>query len=487
MQTLNRKSTDNEQALPIKIIQFGGGNFLRAFVDWMVDVLNKETDFNAGIAIVKPTSGGDYSELKSQDGLFTVVLDGIKNGTLVSEKTLVTSVQKVINCYTEWDTYLALAENVDVRFVVSNTTEAGITFSTDDTFEDAPPKEFPAKLTVWLHHRFQHFKGDVSKGCILLPCELIEDNGAALKQTVLHYADHWKLGDGFKKWIEAPNHFCSTLVDRIVSGYPNDRADKLQRELGYEDALLVAGEYYHSWVIQGDATVHKELPFASTDLNVAFVEDLAPYREMKVRILNGAHTAMVPVGYLAGIRFVKEAMDDDTVGGFVESLLLEEAAETLDFPDTVKKKFVADVLDRFRNPLLQHRLISISLNGSSKFVARLLPTLKDYYIKEGMLPKRIVFGLSALIRFYKGEIDGEKIELKDDQKTLDFFAAQWKDYDDNTLSLNEFVHTILSEVSIWGENLSEIKGMVESVTANLESIEKKGIRETLRMAEYIRK
>lgn len=486
MQTLNRKTTNNEEALPIKIMQFGGGNFLRAFVDWMVDVLNQETDFSAGIAIVKPTSGGDYSELKLQEGLFTVVLDGIKNGSLVAEKTLVTSVQKVINAYTEWDAYLGLAENTDVRFVVSNTTEAGITFNADDSFKDVPPKEFPAKLTLWLHHRFQHFKGDVSKGCILLPCELIEDNGAALKRTVLHYADHWKLGDGFKKWIDTSNHFCSTLVDRIVSGYPNDRADKIQKELGYKDALLVAGEYYHSWVIQGDDTVQQELPFAGTDLNVAFVDDLAPYREMKVRLLNGAHTAMVPVGYLAGIRFVKEAMDDKTVSGFVESLLLEEAAATLDFPDTVIKKFVADVLDRFRNPLLQHRLISISLNSSSKFVARLLPTLKDYYEKKGMLPMRIVFGLSALIRFYKGEIDGEKIELKDDQNTLDFFAAHWKAYDDNTLSLNEFVHTVLSEVSIWGEHLTELKGMVEAVSDHLESIEKKGIRETLKTAAYLR-
>ncbi len=479
MHPLNRKRTSGEQNLPIKIMQFGGGNFLRAFVDWMVDVLNNETDFNGGIAIVKPTAGGDYSELKAQDGLFTVVLDGIKDGELIAEKILVNSVQQVVNCYTEWETYLALAKNPDLRFIVSNTTEAGIKFSREDKFEDEPPTEFPAKLTVWLHHRFEHFKGETSKGCIFLPCELIENNGEALKKSVLRYADHWQLGHEFTEWIEAANHFCSTLVDRIVSGYPKDRADKIQEELGYEDELLVAGEYYHSWVIQGPDIVQKELPFSQTDLNVEFVDDLVPYREMKVRILNGAHTSMVPVGYLAGIRFVKEVMDDEVVSGFVTSLLLEEAAKTLDFPDAVKRKFVANVLDRFRNPLLKHQLISISLNSTSKFTARLLPTLKDYYAKEGELPKRIVFGLSALIRFYKGETNGEPIPLKDDQKVLDFFASHWEKYDSNGLSLKELSQSILSNTSIWKEDLTKINGLVESVSRNLKAINNDDIHSAL--------
>jgi len=460
-------------------MQFGGGNFLRAFVDWMVDILNKETDFNGGIAIVKPTAGGDYSELKAQDGLFTIILDGIKDGELVAEKSLVTSVQKVVNCYTEWETYLDLAKDPDLRFIVSNTTEAGIKFNKEDKFEDGPPTEFPAKLTVWLHHRFRYFEGDTSKGCILLPCELIEDNGDALKKCVLDYTDSWQLGNEFREWIESANHFCSTLVDRIVSGYPKERAEKIQEELGYEDELLVAGEYYHSWVIQGPDTMQKELPFSQTDLNVEFVDDLVPYREMKVRILNGAHTAMVPVGYLAGIRFVKEAMDDETVSGYVASLLLEEAAKTLDFPEDIKRKFVSDVLDRFRNPLLKHQLISISLNSTSKFTARLLPTLKDYYANEGKLPKRIVFGLSALIRFYKGEIDGESIPLKDDQKVLVFFASQWIKYDSNKLSLKELSQSILSNTSIWKEDLTTFDGLVDSVSRNIEEIDKKGIRQAL--------
>ncbi|SIS67276.1 tagaturonate reductase [Zobellia uliginosa] len=480
MHILNHTTTPNRIQRPIKVMQFGGGNFLRAFVDWMVHVLNQETDFNGDIAIVKPTAGGDYSELNDQDGLFTVVLDGIKNGKLVAEKTLVTEVQSVIHSYNEWASYLKLAENEDLRFVVSNTTEAGIKFNADDKFDVNPPREFPAKLTVWLYHRFKHFKGDVDKGCILLPCELIEDNGTALKKTVLQYADHWNLDNDFKNWIHTANHFCSTLVDRIVSGYPTDRADEIEKELGYNDELLVAGEYYHSWVIQADEAVQKELPFAETDLNVEFVKDLAPYREMKVRILNGAHTSMVPVGYLAGIRFVKEAMEDEDVSHFTESLLLEEAAQTLDFPNEVKNKFVADVLDRFRNPLLKHQLISISLNSTSKFVARLLPTLKDYYNTQGQLPRRIVFGLSALLRFYKGEFRGETINLNDDKAVLAFFASAWKKVDDGTSNLSDFVETVLKNDAIWGEDLTQIQGLTNCIAENIQNIEAEGIVSCLR-------
>ncbi|MCL4119517.1 UNVERIFIED_CONTAM: hypothetical protein GTU68_016899 [Idotea baltica] len=481
MQKLNRNTVQGLSPLPIKIMQFGGGNFLRAFVDWMVQVLNKETEFNAGVVVVKPTERGDYSELKSQDGLFTVVLDGIKNGELVAEKIIVDCVQNVVHSYNEWDAYLTLAENSDLRFVVSNTTEAGIKFNSDDQFDANPPQEFPAKLTRWLYHRFQYFKGDASKGCILLPCELIENNGVELRRVVLQYADHWNLGSDFKVWINTSNYFCSTLVDRIVSGFPKERADEILAETNYEDELLVAGEYYHSWVIAGDQIVQDEMPFAQTDLNVEFVDDLGPYREMKVRILNGAHTSMVPVGYLAGIRFVKEAMDDDIVSNFIESLLEEESAKTLDFPLAVKQKFIDAVLDRFRNPLLKHQIISISLNSTSKFVARLLPTLKDYYASEGVLPKRIVFGLSALIRFYKGEFNDEKIDLNDDKVVLDFFNSVYSKLDTGEISLSNVVDTILSNSSIWGEDLTLLNGLAEAVVNNIKNIDSEGVRASIQL------
>ncbi|TMM56762.1 tagaturonate reductase [Maribacter algarum] len=480
MQELNRQTTSTPKNLPLKVMQFGGGNFLRAFVDWMVQVLNQETDFKGGVVVIKPTVRGDYQVLKSQDGLFTVVLDGIRNGELVAERTLVDCVQDVINPYSEWDTYLELAKNPEIRFIVSNTTEAGIKFDVADTFEDNPPKEFPAKLTIWLYHRFQHFGNDKTKGCILLPCELIEDNGTTLKSVILKYAEHWNLERDFVNWIYTANHFCDTLVDRIVSGYPNDRAEEIRSEMGYEDALLVAGEYYHSWVIRGPELVQNELPFKLTDLNVEFVKDLVSYREMKVRILNGAHTAMVPVGYLGGLRLVNEVMDDTVVCDFVESLLMNEVAKTLDFPDRVLNKFVQDVLDRFRNPLLKHQLISISLNSTSKFFARLLPTLTDYYVTQGSLPKRIVFGLSALICFYKGEFGGKRINLKDDPKVLNFFASNWKEYESNKLKINILVGIILSNTSIWGKDLTRFEGLVETVSENIISIEDNGVLATLK-------
>lgn len=456
-------------------MQFGGGNFLRAFVDWMVQTLNEETDFNAGVAIIKPTEGGNYQTLKSQNGFFTVVLDGIKNGNLIAERKLITCVQDVVNPYSEWDAYLKLAENENLRFIISNTTEAGIAFNSQDTFDADPPKEYPAKLTVWLYHRFQYFKGDGAMGCILLPCELIENNGDVLKQTIVRYIDHWQLGDEFEHWVTTSNHFCSTLVDRIVSGFPTGSAEKIQKELGYTDRLLVAGEYYHSWVIQGPESVEKELPFAATDLNVEFVKDLAPYREMKVRILNGAHTAMVPIGYLAGLRLVKEVMDDEEISGFVESLLLEEACSTLDFPERIKQQFVRDVLDRFRNPSLEHKLISISLNSTSKFVARLLPTLKDYYRARYELPERIVLALAALILFCRGKFEGQSIDIKDNAETIDVFSDAWARFDTQEINASELVQAVLSQTSIWGEDLTQIPSLSKKVAKYLDEILGNGV------------
>ncbi len=462
-------------------MQFGGGNFLRAFVDWMVQVLNQETDFNGGIAIVKPTEIGDYSNLKAQDGLFHVVLDGIKNGKLISEKVLITAVQEIVNIHTEWETYLDLARNPNLRFIVSNTTEAGIRFNEKDVLTANPVKEFPAKLTLWLYRRFEHFNGDVSKGCIVLPCELIEDNGAALKKTVLQYAHHWGLTEDFVVWLGTANYFCSTLVDRIVSGYPTDRAEAIQAELGFTDSLLVAGEQYHSWVIQRAGPVSDELPFSKTGLNVSFVDDLAPYREMKVRVLNGAHTSMVAVGYLAGLRLVKEVMDDATVCGFVESLLLEETCPTMNFPEEVKQRFVKDVMDRFRNPTLKHQLISISLNSTSKFVSRLLPTLKDFQKSRGELPKRIVFGLTCLIRFYKGEFNGIEIPVNDNPEVLAFFKVNWSRLVTDEINIETMVGIILGNSSIWGEDLNGIPELTRTVSDQLNALDKNGVAHVLKI------
>jgi tagaturonate reductase len=453
----------------------------------MVQILNEEADFNAGIIVIKPTSKGDYQMLKSQDGLFTVVLNGNDKGALVTKTKLVSCVQQVLNPYTEWSTYLDLAKNPDIQFIVSNTTEAGIKFNPEDHYVDAPPKEFPAKLTIWLFHRFQHFGNDLGKGCVMMPCELIEANGDTLKSAILNYSKTWRLGDDFLSWINNANHFCNTLVDRIVSGYPTGKAKQVQHQLGYIDELMVVGEQYHSWVIEAPNAVTRALPFHKTDLKVTFVDDIGPFREMKVRLLNAAHTAMVPVAYLSGMAYVNETMEHPLLSGFIESCLKKEVNPTLPFPEDHKQAYINDVLDRFRNPALKHRLIDIALNSTSKFVTRLLPTLKDFYGREGLLPKNIVFAFSALIQFYEGEFNGKKIELKDDARTLDFFQGNWIKLNSGSLSLDQMVHIILGNVSIWESDLTQFQGLAKAVCTHLTAIKKYGMLEALSRLHKINK
>ncbi len=484
MKGLNRKTSAITKRTPERILQFGGGNFLRAYVDWMFDVLNKETDFEGSVVVVKPTERGDYSALKDQEGLFHLALDGVKDGKLISEVVLVESINRVIQPYTHWDEYIELAENPDIRFIVSNTTEAGIKFSETDKLLDQPPSEFPAKLTVWLYHRFQHFEGAKDKGCILLPCELVEQNGKALQSAILQYALQWDLGVKFMTWVKKHNYFCNTLVDRIVSGYPKGRSEDILRKIGYQDNLLVAGEYYHSWIIEGPDIVQKELPFSETKLNVKFVTDSKDYREMKVRILNGAHTSMVPVGYLAGVRTVKEVMDDQVISMFINNILTNEISTTLKgYQEGEVCNFINTTLDRFKNPTLKHLLISISLNSTSKFAARLLPAFKEYLAENKALPKRIVFALSCLFLFYKGSYNDEDIPINDDPEVMKLFKEYWKQHDTESLTYLQMVSSLLGYAQIWGEDLNVYKGLAQMITENLRSIHQYGIKEAINQIE----
>lgn len=476
MEKLNRVTAGTPPVRPEKVLQFGGGNFLRAFVDWMIDHLNKAGGFNGSVVVVKPTKGGDYATLRAQDGLFHVNLNGIRNGELVTENTLVDCVSRVIHPYNEWPAYLATAEQEALRYIISNTTEAGIAFSADDRPKDEPPKEFPAKLTLWLHHRYQHFQGAADKGCVILPCELIENNGEALRDCILQYAEAWSLESEFSNWISESNVFCNTLVDRIVSGYPRDNAADLQEVLGYEDALLVAGEYYHSWVIQGPAALQQEMGFDQTDLNVKFVDDLDTYRTIKVRMLNGAHTSMVPVGYLSGMRSVREAIEETNIGNYVRQLLELEVMPTLDAPESELEAFAEAVIDRFLNPSIYHKLISISLNSTSKFRTRLLPSLLAYVEKKDALPPRIVLALAALIVFYKGEWQDEKIPLQDDADRLTFFRELWSTAEQDPV---ELAGKVLGQEEWWGQNLNEIKGLQDMLARYIELICRKGMYRTL--------
>ncbi len=471
MTLLNRTTANIPVQHPVKIIQFGGGNFLRAFADWMFDVLNKETDFKGSVAIIKPTKRGDYDALKKQEGLFHVALEGLVSGTLVSETQLITSVSKIIQPYTQWNDYLALAEQPDVRFVVSNTTESGIKFSENDLKTETPPHEFPAKLTLWLYHRFNFFKGAKDKGCILLPCELIEDNGAVLQQTILDYAKHWNLDEQFSLWIQKSNYFCNTLVDRIVSGYPTAKPPKL----AFTDTLLVAGEYYHSWVLQAPKWVQEELPFANTNLNVQFVDDLKAYREIKVRVLNGAHTILVPVGYLFGIDKVREAVTNTTVGAFLKEALYNEICPTLAMPKSDVDAFAKSVLDRFKNPSIEHALLSISLNSIAKFKTRVLPSVLAYIAQNNTVPKALLFSLASLLVFYKGTRDKETILLKDDIEVLTFFKEQW-----GHQTVEVVVKNTLSHTAFWGLDLTSFLNLETTVAMYVNVILKDGMQVSLR-------
>ena len=488
MQPLQRNKI-NKTNFPIKVLQFGGGNFLRAFTNWMIDILNEETDFGANTLVVKPTAHGNYQTLRNQEGLYHVLLEGINNGKHIKKNRLIKNITQVIHAYNQWSDFLASAKLPTIRFIISNTTEAGITFNPNDKPTDAPPKEFPAKLTIWLHERFLHFDGAEDKGCILLPCELIEANGHQLKQCILNYAAHWNFDLAFAKWIDHHNIFCNTLVDRIVSGYPKEKAPAIQAQLGYMDDLLVAGEYYHSWVIESPTPIEHELPFSKTDLNVKFVKDLSPFREIKVRLLNGAHTALVPVGYLAGLQTVQEGIEHPVVGQFVKTMLEKEVIPAMEFSEVELMTFSNDIIDRFKNPSIRHLLISIALNSTSKYVTRLLPSLKDYHKKFGKLPQSICFALAALIRLYQGQLNGQQIPLKDNPPSIDFIKQEWQKYFDEPVpyqrsrsgsqTLKELIENILSNATIWQEDLTKIDGLSKLITNHSQTILEKGILKAL--------
>jgi len=479
LQKLTRSLYKNYQIYPEKVLQFGEGNFLRAFADWQIQILNQKANFNGSVVVVQPRGFDKIERLNSQDGLYTLYLQGIKDGTRVDEHMIIDSISRGINLFTNYDQYLRLAESEDLRFILSNTTEAGIVFDHTDRLEDVPQKSFPGKLTAFLYQRFKAFAGDKGKGCIIIPCELIEDNGQTLKKCVLQFADLWRLGDEFIDWIHNANTFCSSLVDRIVPGFPKDSIDQLTQVLGYQDELIVVGEQYHSWIIQGPEWLKKELPVENTDLHTIIVDDLTPYRTQKVRILNGAHTAMMPVAYLYGLNTVEESVSHHEVGGFIKELIHTEILPTLDYPQAELEEFSAAVLDRFKNPFIKHYLESISLNSFSKFKTRDLPTLLEYVNRKGRLPKRLVFSLSSLFYYYKGKRGEEEISLEDSPEVLKLLKELWGKYQTAQIDLNGFAATILAEEQLWDMDLTTIPGLSHEIARNLQLIDANGIKVAL--------
>lgn len=468
---------------PVKVMQFGEGNFLRAFVDYMLDILNEKTDFDGNIVLVKPIEFGSIEQFGKQDNLYTVYLRGLENGKETIIKRTITSIEKAVDCNVQYEEYSKLAECDTLRYIVSNTTEAGITLDLSDKLDMCPPKSYPAKLTKFLYERFRHFGGDMTKGLVILPVELIDDNGKELKRCVKALSESWALGSDFDKWLDEACVFTSTLVDRIVTGYPRDEDQKIFEEFGYEDKLIVTGEPFALWVIEADKDISGELPFGKADLPVIFTDNHKPYKQRKVRILNGAHTSFVLASYLAGNDYVGQSMDDEIVYRFMHSTIFDEVIPTLDLPEKELIDFADAVIDRFRNPFIKHALLAISLNSVSKWKARCMPSFTEYINRKGEVPAHLAFSLASLIAFYNGsEIrdgvlvgnrNGSEYQIKDDAFVLEFFAKN------SALPSDKLTELTLSNEQFWGTDLTAIDGVKDAVAGYLEEIRTLGMRKAL--------
>ena len=473
MERLNRKNAPEAKTYTEKVIQFGEGNFLRAFIDWIIWKTNQKTDFNASVVVVQPIEKGMVDMLNEQDGLYHLNLQGLDNGQPVDSVELIDVISRGINPYRDFDKYLALAEQEEIRFVISNTTEAGIAFDPACKLDDAPASSYPGKLTQLLYHRFLHFQGDMSKGLIIFPCELIFLNGKELKRCIREYIKLWNLGEEFSNWFENACGVYCTLVDRIVPGYPRDTAAQLCERAGYQDNLLDKAEIFHLWVIEAPAEVAAEFPADKAGLHVLFVPSEAPYHERKVTLLNGPHTVLSPVGYLSGLNTVKECCEDPLIGKFVHKVMFEELMQTLNLPMEELLQFASDVMDRFRNPFVKHFVTSIMLNSFPKYKTRDLPGLKTYLERRGELPKGLVLGLAAIISYYKGGKRGEdEIVPNDDPAIIQLLRDLWASGD-----VRKVAEGVLSASDlIWGEDLNLIPGLTDALAADLEIILKDGMR-----------
>jgi tagaturonate reductase len=480
---LNKKTYKDYQEYPEKVLQFGEGNFLRCFVDWMFHELNKKAGFNGSVVAVQPIERGMVNMLNDQDGLYTIYLRGLKAGKAESTHETIDVISRGINPYEDFQAYLQTAENPAMRYVVSNTTEAGIAYNENDRPTDAPPVSFPAKLAVWLHHRYKTFSGEASKGVHIIPCELIEKNADNLKNVLLQLAEKWAYEQGFVNWLNTACTFSNTLVDRIVPGYPRERIAEITAELGYEDKQVVEGEPFHLWVIEAPESLQQELPFPSIGLDVLYVKDITPYRTRKVRILNGAHTTLVPVAYLYGIDTVRESVEHPVVGKYLKDTIFEEIIPTLDLPKEELESFADEVIDRFRNPYIKHQLMSIALNSWSKFETRVLPSILEYKKRTGAIPQRLAFSLAATIAFYKGKRGEEPIALNDDAAAMELLKGAWQATDGSEAGIKEVVTKVLGYQKNWKRDLNEVEGLNEAVTAHLINIEKQGIQNAIQQIQ----
>ena len=468
LQALNKR-TAPKSVMPEKIIQFGEGNFLRAFVDWIVWNMDQKTDFNGSVVVVQPIERGMVDWLNGQDCLYHVNLQGRQNGEAVNSLTRIDVISRALNPYSQNAAFMALA---------------------DQPLSDAPASSYPGKLVQLLYRRYQTFNGCPSKGLIIMPCELIFLNGHHLKECIEKYIELWKddFGadyEGFKEWFEKYNYVCATLVDRIVPGFPRKEIADIQQKISYADNLVVQAEIFHLWVIEKPTNMsiedlRAEFPAEKAGLHVLIAESEKPYHERKVTLLNGPHTVLSPVAYLSGVDIVRDACNHEVIGKYIHKVQFEELMQTLNLPMDELQQFASDVLERFNNPYVDHQVTSIMLNSFPKYQTRDLPGLKTYLERKGELPKGLVLGLAAIITYYKGgtRADGAPIQPNDDQKIMDLLTELWATGD--TRKVAEGV--LAAKDLIWGEHgdLNQIPGLTDMVVEFLDSIQKNGMLETVK-------
>ena len=466
---------------PEKVLQFGEGNFLRAFVDYWFDVSNEKAGWNGKCVLVQPIAPGLAKMINDQQGLYTLYLRGTENGQKVDRKRVISSVSRCLNPYekADFDAMMEVAVSDDLEYIVSNTTEAGIVYDPACALADEPCASFPGKLTQVLYKRYQAGK----KGLVILSCELIDNNGKELLRCVNQYIDQWGLESGFRTYVNEGCTFCSTLVDRIVPGRIRDAAEvaRLEEENGYTDPLMDVGEVFGVWNIEGPAWLEEKLPFKKAGVNCIVVPDVTPYKKRKVRILNGAHTGFVLGAYLGGFDIVRDCMHDDTIRGYMNKMLYEEVIPTLPLDKQDLESFAAAVQDRFNNPFVNHELMSISLNSTSKWRARNMPSFLEYIELKGQLPACLTMSFAAYIAFFSNDIQelndkglvcrrpkGNPYTCSDDRWVLEFYYAHRND------PVEELVHAVMTNEQMWGQDLTKIPGFEAATVANLNKIRTEG-------------
>jgi tagaturonate reductase len=458
--------------LNIRILQFGEGNFLRAFIGDLVDELNSKTIFNGGIVVVQPIPKGLVDLIESQKGVYTLFLNGIENGETIQRHKRIDSIVACNNPYEDFSSFLKLAHIDSFHFIVSNTTEAGITYDPDDQFLDRPPNSFPAKLTRWLWERWFHFQGNKNTGVSIIPCELINNNADTLKEIIFKYVKVWALESAFSDWLKNACTFHNSLVDRIVSGYPKENEASFKSLTSFNDQLMVVAEPFFQWVIEGNEKIKAKLPLSNIDLQVKIVENLQSYRTRKVRILNGAHTSIVSLSLLYGNNTVLETMENEFTKNFIKAAVFEEIVPYLEGDISEGGRFANAVFERFKNPFVDHYLESIVLNSISKFKVRVLPSILIYNQVTGKQPLYLSFAFACLIRFYKGTWEGKKLPIQENPNQSAIFISAW-----HKENIHNTVVDILKEQQLWDQDLSldtELVNLIETalIVVELEGIEK---------------